>query len=122
MALEIGKLQKETGKDAIHVPVVSVWCGDAVKQSDRVCFTDDSYSMVRIAGSDEAHHAIVDPFLNFKKRCGMVQILVFLVPGTVTKLTHSFDPNIPNLPKAYVPEPEPEYNDDDEYDSCRGCY
>lgn len=122
MNFQIGEIQSEAGRDAIHVPVISVYCGDAVKQCDRVCFTDDSYTMVRIAGSDENHHAIVDPFLKFNKRRGMIQILVFLVPGTVTKLTHSFDPSIANLPKAYVPEPEPEHNDDDEYDSCRGCY
>lgn len=119
MSFEIGKLQSEAGRDAIHVPVISVFCSDSVKGGDKVRFIDDSYTQVRIVGKDEEYHAIVDPFLPYKKRCPNMQVLVFLKPGTVTKLSHHFEPNMVDVPKAYV---EPEVDDDDDDNSCSGCY
>lgn len=121
MSFEIGKIQSEVGRDAIHVPVISAYCSDAIKAGDPVCFYDDSFQQVRIAGKDEKSHGIVDPFLDWKKRRPCVQILVFLRPGTVSKLTHHFEPVIENLPIAYVPSVD-EYDDEDDDNSCRGCY
>ena len=79
-------------RDAFHVPCVAVTCDEMVYPTDGVCFTDESCKTVRKC-RDDNHHAIVDPFLEDGAGYGDI-FWVFLVPGLVGNLVHSFDINL----------------------------
>lgn len=96
-------------RDAFHAPAVVVYCLEELKAGQDIRFID-SFSVLPC--SPEERQAIVDPFLPDKVRQG-TKFLAFIPPGTDLKLKHHFTTD-------FLPDPEEEEEDFD--DECRGCY
>lgn len=107
-------------RDAFHVPCILANSPQDLKAGDKVRFIDDTYkSVIKVPRHENLNpHGIVDPFVKrFKK---WEQFLVWLMPETVVKLNHNFELNMPDVPKAYMDEPDP--IEEEENTGCRGCY
>jgi hypothetical protein len=119
--MKIGQIDNESPlglRDAFHVPSVLVRSYQRLKAGDKVRFTDDSFKEVVPAGQ-LAPHAIIDPFVKPFKTTE--QVWALLMPDSIGKLNHVFELKFEDVPKAYVPEPEP-VEGIIEYDGCRGCW
>lgn len=125
--IEIGKLQvlgSEGSRDAVHVPIVSSQNvqGTDIKAGEYVRFVDDRLIQF-VKSTKKDSHGIVDPFLVGGVVRPGFSVAIFLKPGTVTKLIHHFEPSFTDLPHYEEPVRETQYQDEDEeFDSCRGCY
>jgi len=125
-------------RDAFHVPVVLVHSPDNLKGGETVVFT--SPEEVKKVTTEPIYDAVVDPFLHSTRG---QSFWVFVKPGSVTNLTHTWtSPTSPHLsapiPGSVAPRVTPEEarllqilkdNNIDEgeleeiaNDSCRGCY
>lgn len=78
-------------RDALHVPVVLTTGGFSLERGQFVRFTDSRALAVKPCDGSDAH-AIVDPFIDFVNPGEKFWVL--MLPGTVTKLTHSFRLNL----------------------------
>jgi hypothetical protein len=113
-------------RDAFHVPGILVTSDQVLCAGDRVAFTDSSFSVVRRVLLGETPEAIVDPFLKSAITCSDFEstdrqlFWVFMMPGMTKNLTHHFE--IVDVDNPPEPISEPESEDEDVWDTCRGCY
>lgn len=111
---------KDMGRrDAFHVPAILVASdqGIPLMPGDPVVFTDVTYTRVRKCERDQTPQAIVDPFVTIiPAKYTSTLFWVLMMPGTTSNLTHHFDIEQP------LPSLADLYDDDDVYDSCRGCF
>jgi len=118
---DIGKLitSLDEKRDAIHVPVIPAICGYGEKlQPGQLVEIDGSESQVyhTVIPYSYLHKAvgIVDPFLENPVTQGDM-FWVLIIPGKVKNLTHSWE-------HADLPELNKKDEDDDYYNSCKGCW
>lgn len=98
-------------KDAIHQPIIICRVGRKTGLTPGQKVTVSPVGFFAYSVEDSNYHGIVDPFLEEDAIFGEA-VRVFIKPGIVTDLTHSFstpwDTDTTDL--------SPEY-----YDECRGC-
>ena len=142
--MEIGKVYNTVEnvgyRDSIHVPTILVQLISPKPTSDEdftgeeaevsfthleggalVKFTDDTLTQVTLA--TDVVHGVIDPFVNKVGRGQFVHI--FLVPGAVGKLQHSYELSLESLNKLDKKLSRTVLSDADIsylHDSCRGCY
>lgn len=111
-------------RDAIHVPVVPVVCGEALFAATPVKvtgFDERGLPRVKASGLGELDCVgILDPFFQGVALPGATMWML-VKPGVVVNLRHHWEH--PGL-EAPKPEPQPRYSlDDDDYSAdCKGCY
>lgn len=131
--LKVGEVSQDVSlmgkRDAVHVPVILVATRMTLKAGQNVKFTDKSMMQVTFCAKHE-RQAIVDPFIEHVLSPGDI-FHVLLEPSLVSNLTHQFDiaSNEVNETIDEVDECAGCYEssidddiDDEEYNSCRGCY
>lgn len=98
-------------RDAIHVPVIVCQCSSGVTlhPGQKVRFRTG-----HCVTPDEEGIGIVDPFLTEPIKGCSVFFNVFINPGSVTQLTHSWECD-------HTPSVEQASYEDEDY-GCRGCY
>jgi len=125
-------------RDAFHVPVVLVHSPDNLKGGETVVFT--SPEEVKKVTTEPIYDAVVDPFLHSTRG---QSFWVFVKPGSVTNLTHTWtSPTSPHLsapiPGSVAPRVTPEEArileivrehkltegelEEAGMNECRGCY
>jgi hypothetical protein len=116
----MGKLlDKDEGRDAIHVAVYSSIAGESLGVGDRVSVRD-GYAIL-----DENGPGVVDPFLEETVSEGQ-RFWILLRPRMVTALRHVWEHPEFDDERAVAPEPvEPpitiDMDDDDDDGACQGC-
>jgi hypothetical protein len=108
--ITLGRLiEGQATRDAIHVAVVPVRAGHAMRCGDAVTVYDGE---AFLASPDKAV-GVIDPFLTDVVAKGD-RVWLLLKPGTTTNLRHSWThPSFPD--EDGIPQ------DDDGYNECRGC-
>lgn len=133
MSHDIGIGKPIVGKatrDATHVAVFPARCKQIVKAGDSVAVLApkaDPLGLIEVvASSTEARIGIVDPFLTVYVPPG-IGFWVFLVPGSVTALTHHYHHPLLDAPQEdevrmgpTIPAYDPAFDDEDDC-SDRGC-
>lgn len=76
-----------SGRDAVHVAVVSVTAAVHLAPGQNIGFIDSEQQLVGPAGADNI--GIVDPFIKSTVKTGD-RFWLFLYPRTITGLTHSW--------------------------------
>lgn len=99
------KITTEQNRDAVHVAIAPVLVGETLQPGQRV----NLRAGVALAG--EPSIGVIDPFLSNPAVRGD-RVWLFLYPGTVQNLRHMWD---------HEDFPEPEKEEEYEYDGCRGC-
>lgn len=102
-------------KDAIHQPVITCTVGRRLGLSagDKVIISNDGYCTAYKWDPEEGspYSGVVDPFIEEDVAYGE-PVRIFIAPGLVTDLTHSFttpwDTDTTDITQEY-------------YDECRGC-
>lgn len=120
--LKVGEVSKDVNlvgkRDAVHVPVILVFSSMTLKAGQNVKFTDKLMNEVTFCSKHE-RQAIVDPFVEHVLVPGDI-FHVLLEPSLVSNLTHQFD-IASNEVNETIDEVDEDV-DDEEYNSCRGCY
>lgn len=114
--IKIGQLitSGDPKRDAIHVAVTPATAGERLEPGDWVTLDRNHCAWKRL-GRGNTPVGIVDPFLKNDVQYGE-KFWLFVTPGTVRNLRHSWDHD-------YVPDEEAASPAVDEYedDGCRGC-
>lgn len=112
MKIEVGTRPPESGlKDAIHVPVVSVFAGEANLAPGQAVRINRDGDAVAADSMAEAV-GVVDPFLSAPVNYAQ-SFWLCLKPGSVENLSHTW--THPSFPTPF--------NQNDSYDDgCRGCF
>jgi len=112
----VSDLRRVGTRDAFHVPCVLVQSKEPVKPRDKVRFIDDKCKIVRVCGNSEQPHGIVDPFITVMPN-DKEAFWIFLMPGIVKGLVHSFQMDLP--PSSLEAELEARRREDP---NCTECY
>lgn len=96
-------------RDAVHVAVESVIASRTLEGGERIGFTSDDMATV---GPDREGPGVVDPFITRPVKKGE-HFYMFLYPGQVKSLTHTWDlsgfkaaSSLPPPPPSVIPTPD----------------
>lgn len=131
--LKVGEISDDVtllGKrDAVHVPVILVRSNMTLKAGQNVKFSNKEMTLVEFCAKKD-RQAIVDPFIDTLKPGDIFHVL--LEPSLVSNLTHQFDiactevnetiDEVDECAGCYGGHVVDEAEDDEEFNSCRGCY
>lgn len=122
-------------KDAFHVPAILAQPVENIGKGSHVQFTDHTMESIRCCDEVDAH-GIIDPFI-LRGVTPADMVWVFVNPNILKdgSLTHSFElaftppPIVATLAEDTYDEcagcygiDDDDDDDEDPYDSCRGCY
>jgi len=93
-------LDKDQGRDAIHLAVISVIAGETLRPGDNVYLSDQGLAFLN---SKEYCVGIVDPFLNTHIKTGQ-HFWLIIYPRTITSLRHVWEH--PLLPSEATMTPQ----------------
>jgi hypothetical protein len=93
-------LDKDQGRDAIHLAVISVIAGETLRPGDNVYLSDQGLAFLN---SKEYCVGIVDPFLNTHIKAGQ-HFWLIIYPRTITSLRHVWEH--PLLPSETTKAPQ----------------
>lgn len=124
-APKVGETTKDMSllgrRDAFHFPGILVSSPYYIDPGSSVAFLDAARTQVRKC-EPEFRQAVVDPHVKDDEIEPGVLFWVFLEPGLVTNLVHTFEVNIEGVEERGRVDPSSAGFDDDEEYSCKGCY